>query len=111
MCGVLLLLLVACFALAYTYMVFELVEMNAKKNTKKHKLQLLKPSQKKKKGCKKLLIVLTLITLGGCCAKQPEMIVVKKGQIIHLRSCEIYSECPLDETSLRQIAMNNEKLK
>ena len=43
--------------------------------------------------------------------KQPEMIVVKKGQIIHLRACEIYSTCPLDETSLRQIAMNNEKLK
>lgn len=92
-------------------MVFELEEQIASKNINRHKLQLLKTSRKKMKGCKKLSIVLVLILLGGCCAKQPEMIVVKKGQIIHLRACEIYSTCPLDETSLRQIAMNNERLK
>jgi hypothetical protein len=51
-----------------------------------------------------------LLMLGGCCAK-PVAVAVKKGQIIHLRECEIYSECVLDEVSLRQIATNNEILK
>lgn len=79
-------------------------------NNMKNNKTLLSAKNLKKKKHKTLLILLALLILGGCCAKTP-VAVVKKGQIISLRECEIYSECPLDEVSLRQIARNNELLK
>lgn len=110
MFGFLLLLSASVASLVFTYMAFSLAEYLVKRSMLLNKRTLFKALPIQSKKLKKLSILLVLLILGGCCAKTPE-IVVKKGQIIHLRACEIYSECPLDETSLRQIAMNNEKLK
>lgn len=87
------------------------VEITVKDDTNKE-IQKSSENQKRKKTPSKTLLILPiLIMLGGCCAKTPAAVVIRNGQIISLRECEIYSECPLDEVSLRQIAMNNELLK